>query len=98
MDTIKKAFAQLRKQLKKAPIAAMNEAFTRIKRRTPVDTGRARESWVLDFGKRSEITSDLHYMEALEFGYSKQAPQGMLRITAREMPAIVKKAFKDAEK
>lgn len=35
------------------------------------------------------ITNDERYIHALEYGHSKQAPNGFLRITIAEWPAIV---------
>jgi len=43
-------------------------------------------------GRRFFISNNLPYAQALENGSSKQAPQGMVRLTAMEWPQIVRKA------
>lgn len=40
------------------------------------------------------INNSLPYAERLEFGYSKQAPAGMVRLTAAEMEAFMAQAVK----
>lgn len=97
------------------------ETFTGIVQKTPVDTGRARASWVISLetpgqspgipenAKFSEsaatakasgqlskvnqikpfstvfISNNLPYIEVLEDGSSKQAPQGMVAVTLEEV-------------
>jgi len=66
------------------------EAFNRIVKRTPVDTGRARAGWQIDQSKiksqmMAEIINNVPYIVFLEFGRSGQAPQGMVRITLNEL-------------
>lgn len=92
------------------------DAWTKLSRRTPVDTGRARASWVVAVNEPAGgpplmpgtysppatpsvdgidgttaifVTSNLIYMEALENGHSKQAPNGMVRITVAEIAAEI---------
>ena len=38
------------------------------------------------------ITNSLPYIERLEFGYSKQSPQGMVRVTLSEVEAEIRAA------
>ena len=40
------------------------------------------------------VTNSLPYIEALEFGHSKQAPNGMVRLTLGEVEARIKAAFR----
>ena len=40
------------------------------------------------------VTNSLPYIEALEFGHSKQAPSGMVRLTLGEVEARIKAAFR----
>lgn len=42
-----------------------------------------------DYRAGFSLVNALPYIERLEYGYSGQAPQGMVRITAQEFPAIV---------
>lgn len=102
------------------------ELFTRVMKRTPVDTGNARVNWELGVdeigntvataslvegenqisqqaflvglgelakykpGQTIYITNNVNYIEELEKGHSeRQAPQGMVMITAREFQSIV---------
>jgi hypothetical protein len=71
---------------------AATEAFERIWDRTPVDTGYARSRWQMvktSAGLGYVISNDAPYIVRLEYGYSQQAPQGMVRITGAEWPEIV---------
>lgn len=45
-------------------------------------------------GRSYFIMNNLSYIAALEYGSSKQAPQGMVRVTAAELRGLVK-AFRD---
>jgi hypothetical protein len=36
------------------------------------------------------MVNNTEYIRALEYGHSQQAPQGMVRVTARQWPTIVK--------
>lgn len=47
-------------------------------------------------GKTFYITNNLPYGERLEYGWSNQAPQGMVRVTLSEFDAFLKKAAGDA--
>lgn len=127
--------ADLRKVIRSISL----EAFSRIIKKTPVDTGRARQNWFCTLDKPSkEVTNDtskdagavitdasktvkkydlknklylsnnVPYIQVLENGtypdgdkteegYSKQAPEGMVKITMAEMDAIIKDAFKGKE-
>ena len=66
----------------------------RITEATPVDTGRARQSWSPEgsftVGAEYKFSSNLSYIRALEYGHSQQSPVGMLRINLRNWAAIVK--------
>lgn len=57
------------------------ELFDEIVRRTPVDTGRAKEGWELYKDPRGniQIINDVDYIIYLEEGSSNQAPSGMVR-------------------
>jgi hypothetical protein len=93
------------------------ELFSRVILRSPVDTGRFRNNWVMATGRYSTetteatdktgsksigtvsskvstmkfdgkliyLTNSLPYAIELERGSSKQAPQGMVRLTAMEI-------------
>lgn len=44
-------------------------------------------------GSVSYLTNGLPYARRLEYGYSKQAPAGMVRLTVREFSAFIDKAI-----
>ena len=44
------------------------------------------------------LSNSLPYAVPLENGWSKQAPQGMVKLTAQEFPQYVSQAAKDANK
>lgn len=61
-----------------------------VRERTPIDTGNARSRWaaepagLVSLGDTFTIGNDAEYIVALEYGKSRQAPQGMARIVAAE--------------
>lgn len=74
--------------LESASSAALR-IFEKIVSRTPVDTGKARDSWTLkDEGDAFVVENDVPYIGALERGHSKQAPGGMVAITLAEERAL----------
>lgn len=56
-----------------------------LKEATPVDTGNARDHWVLE-GNR--IVNTVEYIEDLNRGSSKQAPEFFIEKTVLKNPAI----------
>ena len=77
--------------------ALVMDMFRNIQIRTPVDTGRARGNWHVEFdGEQSAtIYNNLPYMERLENGWSKQAPAGMVRVTLTEFERKLKQAARE---
>ena len=69
----------------------VEEVARRIIARTPVDTGFAKRSWTITEREDGDGSFDLviengaHYIVYLEYGWSRQAPQGMIRVTLIEM-------------
>lgn len=49
-------------------------------------------------GDRIYITNNLEYAQLLEYGYSKKAPQGMVRITLAELEQYAAKVAADVRK
>ena len=72
-----------------------SEMLHRIMKRTPVDTGRARAGWrLMKTGKmKFVISNEVHYIIYLEFGHSKQAPGGMVRITLQELKYLIESGW-----
>lgn len=51
----------------------------------------------LKAGQKLHIVNNLPYARRLEYGYSQQAPAGMLRITVREFRSLLRKAAENAK-
>lgn len=70
--------------------AFVTETLVAVRSRTPIDTGNARSRWertppgLSAFGTEQVIGNDAPYIVKLEYGHSRQAPEGMARITAAE--------------
>lgn len=62
---------------------------------TPIDQGRARAGWSAaappKIGKIYKMTNNVEYIIPLEYGHSQQAPQGMVRVAARNWPNTVRR-------
>lgn len=55
------------------------------KKFTPIDQGRARRGWRKEKGFRQiQVVNRVPYIDALENGHSKQAPNGITRPAVRE--------------
>lgn len=60
----------------------------KVIRRNPVKTGRSRAGWYMEKIHEGYIVGNrVLYTKYLEFGHSKQAPHGMLRISLAEIAA-----------
>lgn len=70
--------------------AFVTETLVTVRSRTPILTGTARAGWQRfpegpsEPGTTQWIFNDVPYILKLEFGSSRQAPEGMARITAAE--------------
>ncbi len=49
-------------------------------------------------GQTITLVNNLEYARALEYGHSKQAPAGMVRLTLQEFGAVVQKAASGVSK
>ncbi len=76
------------------------EFLKRLKRRTPVLTGQARDGWESQLNTDNTVTftNDVPYIGKLENGSSTQAPNGMLKVTVEEAPQIAKLAAARVQK
>jgi len=72
--------------------------------KTPVgDTGRAKGGWrTKKAGKFWDVVNGVPYIVPLEFGHSRQAPAGMVRVSIAELTgddvAAVEKALRELNK
>ena len=80
--------------------AIVLRTFNKIKNRTPVDTGFAKSSWRVEINHdtpglfQAKIYNGAWYIALLEYGHSKQAPQGMVRITLIEQSITIRRILK----
>lgn len=75
VEGVAQAKAMLRK-LVQDEITEIEETYkSEVRRRTPIDTGRARRGWQ---SRNKEISNSVPYIRRLENGYSKQAPRGFV--------------------
>jgi hypothetical protein len=91
----KQALSKLSKCIDKKLDAFITNLHEDIKDGTPVDTGRAQRGWKkvdkYKVGERQRtiiIRNDVPYSPRLDNGYSKQAPNGMVK------PALYKGRYK----
>lgn len=58
---------------------------------TPVDTGFCSESWSMDVSREfATFINDCDYAEYLDYGHSKQAPNGMTEPALKRLPNIAR--------
>lgn len=80
-DNIMQKFEPL---VKKELDFLQNTYQTEVKKRTPIDKGRARRGWnKRSQGKDRIVENKVPYIERLEGGYSKQAPRGFVKQALR---------------
>ena len=71
------------------------EFYSRLRRRTPVDTGRLKNSWGMQVKETGvEIWNETPYAAYVEFGTPKMAPRAMLRTTTEEAEEIAEIALR----
>jgi hypothetical protein len=72
------------------------DLFTEVKRFTPVKSGRARKGW--KFRQKNKlhyrISNKVPYINRLDEGYSKQAPNGIVRPAVQEVARKTKRRRK----
>lgn len=54
--------------------------------------GTLKKSWEISYGKEIEIYNNQPYAVRVEFGWSTQAPEGMMRRALMEFPSILNQA------
>lgn len=65
-----------------------------LEQRTPVDSGKAKNSYTIQFDLGGFVISNyVDYIVALEDGHSAQAAYGMNRITLEDAPIIVRRVI-----
>ncbi len=83
---IEQATGKIRKHLATGTLRVAQVALSRIKDRTPVDTGALRDGWRLEgSGTELEIVNDEEYASFVEEGTPSTQPAGMVALTLSEM-------------
>lgn len=85
---------QVSKELEKEILQFQSYLATTFKQevtpRTPIDSGRARRGWQeRQEGKNKIVENQVPYIERLERGYSRQAPNGFVN---QSISATIRKA------
>lgn len=78
-------------QLAQVPQKVADEAHRYFVAKTPIRTGNARRNTRLN---NTTITADYPYAQRLDEGYSKQAPDGMVDPTLKEVDRLMQKEIK----
>ena len=66
----------------------MTKAYDFFKAKTPIRSGNARSRTSLK--NKNTIDANYAYAKRLDEGYSKQAPQGMVEPTVKEIDRLIK--------
>jgi hypothetical protein len=83
--TFRKLSVQLSSENKKGFKKEVNSFVRDLRDETPVDTGRARDSWEIVYNlneNKASVESDVPYMPRLNEGHSQQAPSNFIELTA----------------
>ena len=73
---------------KDIPSKIMTKAYDFFKAKTPIRSGNARSRTSLK--NKNTIDANYAYAKRLDEGYSKQAPQGMVEPTVKEIDRLIK--------
>lgn len=88
----RQAIASLEREKEKLMTTIAQDILEVAKSKTPIDKGQARRGWRLESSfRRKNIVNRVPHIDALENGHSKQAPNGILGPTVRE---ITKRSYK----
>lgn len=77
---INQAISMIDKIIEDEKVFLQNTYANEVRSRTPIDKGRARRGWQKrSSGKDKIIENRVPYIERLEGGYSRQAPEGFVK-------------------
>jgi hypothetical protein len=81
---------KLSQELKKTIQELADEVFVDVKANTPVRSGNARSKWTKKVTENNfQVTNRVPYIERLEAGASKQAPNGIIGPTLSQIKGKV---------
>lgn len=82
----RKVMGSLEREKEKLIDQVAQDTLEIAKRNTPIDKGQARRGWRLESSfKQKRIVNRVSHIVPLENGHSKQAPNGILGPTIREI-------------
>lgn len=82
----RQAIASLEREKEKLISTVAQDILVVARSKTPIDKGQARRGWRLESSFRQKnIVNRVPHIDALENGHSKQAPNGILGPTVREI-------------
>ena len=82
----RKVMGSLEREKEKLITTVAQDTLEIARSKTPIDKGQARRGWRLESSFRQKnIVNRVPHIEALEQGHSKQAPNGILGPTIREI-------------
>lgn len=96
IDKISKLVVQDMKKIEEKVYDSVGKVISlaekQIVEKTPIDTGKCRDNWLVDQTNRKEqvIYNPIDYSIFLEYGSSQQAPGGMVRATAAQINNDIK--------
>lgn len=92
----KRVIAELSNDVDQMVRSISTDLFNTVKQFTPVRSGRAKRSWRLRKERKYsyEVSNRVPYIDRLDEGYSKQAPQGMTRPALREVLNRARRRFR----
>jgi hypothetical protein len=82
----RQAIASLEREKEKLMTTIAQDILEVARSKTPIDKGQARRGWRLEnLFREKRIVNRVPHIDALERGHSKQAPNGILGPTVREI-------------
>lgn len=91
LTTSTKQVRRMFKDLEDLPRDVMKPAYKFLKKKTPIDSGNARNKTVL---RKDTIKSGYDYAGRLDEGWSQQAPKGFTGPTIDEIDRLVDKEIR----
>ena len=89
---VPQAVSKLKRDIQKFTAKVAQTFYEEVSRVTPIDRGRARRGWKLQrAGEKYVVENKVPYINVLEEGHSKQAPNGMIKPAIRQTLRRIKK-------
>jgi hypothetical protein len=86
-----RGFDRLSRDIERLMEDAKNRTVEVARANTPIKTGRARNNWAGNQTSQGfEVENSVPYIEQLDKGKSRQAPNGIIKPTVRTMTGYIK--------